>query len=142
MASIVDRQRLYGHAAETNYLNHSRGWASWLFTLDHKRIGVMYLIGVTAAFLLGGFFALVLRAELFTPNKMFLTEAYYNQVFTLHGAIMVFAFIIPAIPGSLGNFVVPIMLGAKDVAFPRMNLCSFYLWLIGTFFLLDRKSVV
>ena len=87
------------------------------------------------AFALGGLFALMVRAELFTANKMFLTEAWYNRMFTLHGAIMVFAFIIPSIPGSLGNFVLPIMLGAKDVAFPRLNLTSFYLWVIGTFFL-------
>ena len=87
------------------------------------------------AFALGGLFALMVRAELFTANQMFLTEAWYNRMFTLHGAIMVFAFIIPSIPGSLGNFVLPIMLGAKDVAFPRLNLTSFYLWVIGTFFL-------
>ena len=87
------------------------------------------------AFALGGLFALMVRAELFTANKMFLSEAWYNRMFTLHGAIMVFAFIIPSIPGSLGNFVLPIMLGAKDVAFPRLNLTSFYLWVIGTFFL-------
>ena len=132
----VDRERLYGHAPTNNYLTHSRGIASWMFTLDHKRIGVMYLVGVSIAFALGGFFALLIRAELFTPTKMFLSEQQYNHVFTLHGAIMVFAFIIPSIPGSLGNFILPIMLGAKDVAFPRLNLASFYLWVIGTFFLL------
>lgn len=135
-SATVDNRRLYGHAPEVNFFTHSKGIASWLFTLDHKRIGVMYLVGVTITFLLGGVFALLLRAELFTPTKMFMSEAQYNQAFTLHGAIMVFAFIIPAIPGSLGNFVLPIMLGAKDVAFPRLNLASFYLWCIGTFFLL------
>ena len=96
----------------------------------------MYLIGVTAALFLAGAFALVLRSELFTGTENFLTEAQYNHMFTLHGAIMVFAFIIPSIPAALGNFVLPMMLGAKDVAFPRLNLCSFYLWLIGTGFLL------
>jgi cytochrome c oxidase subunit 1 len=96
----------------------------------------MYLIGVTSALLLAGVFALVLRSELFIPGKMFLTEPQYNQMFTLHGAIMVFAFIIPSIPAALGNFVLPMMLGAKDVAFPRLNLLSFYLWLFGTGFLL------
>ena len=135
MSAVIDRSRLYGHAPDNNYLRESRGLASWLFTLDHKRIGVMYLAGVVMAFALGGLFALMVRAELFTANKMFLTEAWYNRMFTLHGAIMVFAFIIPSIPGSLGNFVLPIMLGAKDVAFPRLNLTSFYLWVIGTFFL-------
>ena len=135
MSAVIDRSRLYGHAPYNNYLRESRGLASWLFTLDHKRIGVMYLAGVVMAFALGGLFALMVRAELFTANKMFLSEAWYNRMFTLHGAIMVFAFIIPSIPGSLGNFVLPIMLGAKDVAFPRLNLTSFYLWVIGTFFL-------
>ena len=135
MSAVIDRPRLYGHAPDNNYLRESRGLASWLFTLDHKRIGVMYLAGVVMAFALGGLFALMVRAELFTANKMFLSEAWYNRMFTLHGAIMVFAFIIPSIPGSLGNFVLPIMLGAKDVAFPRLNLTSFYLWVIGTFFL-------
>ncbi|MEC8161400.1 MAG: cbb3-type cytochrome c oxidase subunit I [Planctomycetota bacterium] len=135
MSAVIDRSRLYGHAPDNNYLRESRGLASWLFTLDHKRIGVMYLAGVVMAFALGGLFALMVRAELFTANQMFLTEASYNRMFTLHGAIMVFAFIIPSIPGSLGNFVLPIMLGAKDVAFPRLNLTSFYLWVIGTFFL-------
>ena len=135
MSAVIDRSRLYGHAPDNNYLRESKGLASWMFTLDHKRIGVMYLAGVVMAFALGGLFALLVRAELFTANKMFLTEAMYNRMFTLHGAIMVFAFIIPSIPGSLGNFVLPIMLGAKDVAFPRLNLTSFYLWVIGTFFL-------
>ena len=135
MSAVIDRSRLYGHAPDNNYLRESRGLASWLFTLDHKRIGVMYLAGVVMAFALGGLFALMVRAELFTANQMFLTEASYNRMFTLHGAIMVFAFIIPSIPGSIGNFVLPIMLGAKDVAFPRLNLTSFYLWVIGTFFL-------
>ena len=135
MSAVIDRSRLYGHAPDNNYLRESRGLASWLFTLDHKRIGVMYLAGVVMAFALGGLFALMVRAELFTADKWFLTEARYNRMFTLHGAIMVFAFIIPSIPGSLGNFVLPIMLGAKDVAFPRLNLTSFYLWVIGTFFL-------
>ena len=134
MANAAQIKQLFGHAEKQNYLTASRGWVSWLFTLDHKRIGVMYLIGVMTAFALGGFFALVLRAELFTPNKMFLSPEQYNQAFTLHGAIMVFIFIIPSIPAALGNFVLPIMLGAKDVAFPRLNLASFHLWMTGTVF--------
>ncbi|MBV8845795.1 MAG: cbb3-type cytochrome c oxidase subunit I, partial [Bryobacterales bacterium] len=119
-----------------NYLNETRGFKSWAFTLDHKRIGIMYLIGVLFSFLLGGIFALLVRLTLLSPtHKIFgqvlLTAEQYNRVFTLHGAIMVFLFIIPAIPASLGNFVLPLMLGAKDVAFPRLNLFSFYLWLTG-----------
>ncbi len=138
MSTTPQAAKLFGNAIgeKGNYLNASRGIKSWLLTLDHKRIGIMYLIGVTVALLLAGVFALVLRSELFTGTKMFLTEAQYNQMFTLHGAIMVFAFIIPSVPAALGNFVLPMMLGAKDVAFPRLNLCSFYLWLFGTGFLL------
>ncbi len=135
MSASPQAQKLFGHA-DKHYLNASSGWKSWAFTLDHKRIGIMYLIGVTLALFLAGAFALVLRSELFTGTENFLTEAQYNHMFTLHGAIMVFAFIIPSIPAALGNFVLPMMLGAKDVAFPRLNLCSFYLWLIGTGFLL------
>jgi cytochrome c oxidase subunit 1 len=96
----------------------------------------MYLAGIMGSFLLGGIFALLIRAELFTPGKMFLSEDRYNELFTLHGAIMTFLFIIPSIPAALGNFFVPLMLGAKDVAFPRMNLASFYLWLGGAVFFL------
>lgn len=119
-----------------NFLINSKGFLSWALTLDHKRIGLMYLIGVMSAFFLAGVLALVLRAELMTPDKLFLTTQQYNQVFTLHGAIMVFLFIIPSVPAALGNFLVPIMLGAKDVAFPRLNLGSFYLWVSGTIFFL------
>jgi cytochrome c oxidase subunit 1 len=128
-----------GHAPAgrgDNYLTHDQGLWSWVVTLDHKRIGIMYLAGIMGSFLLGGIFALLIRAELFTPGKMFLSEDRYNELFTLHGAIMTFLFIIPSIPAALGNFFVPLMLGAKDVAFPRMNLASFYLWLGGAVFFL------
>ncbi|NNJ24819.1 cytochrome c oxidase subunit I [Alienimonas chondri] len=122
--------------AEDNYLNHTKGLMSWLVTLDHKRIGMMYLVGVMSAFLLGGIFALLVRAELWTPGETIVTAETYNRFFTLHGAIMVFLFIIPSVPAALGNFVLPVMLGAKDVAFPRMNLASFYLWCGGAIFFL------
>ena len=131
MASAEIRQKIFD-TPSVNYLNHQKGWKSWAFTLDHKRIGIMYLIGVTAALLLAGVFALVLRSHLFSYEGAFLSDDMYNQMFTLHGAIMVFSFIIPSVPAALGNMVLPIMLGAKDVAFPRMNLASFYLWIIGT----------
>jgi cytochrome c oxidase subunit 1 len=117
-----------------NYLGHTSGALSWIFTLDHKRIGVMYLAGILTSFFIGGVLALMIRAHLLTPTGTFLTNDQYNQVFTLHGAIMVFLFIIPSIPAALGNFLVPVMLGAKDVAFPRLNLCSFYLWCVGAVF--------
>lgn len=120
-----------------NYLTHGRGILSWMFTLDHKRIGILYMVGVVAMFLLGGVFAVALRTMLWSPhandNSKAAADAYnlYNQFFTLHGAVMVFLFIIPAIPAILGNFVLPLMLGAKDVAFPRLNLLSFYCWVAG-----------
>jgi cytochrome c oxidase subunit 1 len=117
-----------------NYLNAESGILSWLTTVDHKRIGLMYLGSVLTAFLVAGLFALVVRLELLNPQKDFLTAPQYNQAFTLHGAIMVFLFIIPAIPGALGNFVLPIMIGAKDVAFPKLNLLSLYLYWTGAIF--------
>jgi cytochrome c oxidase subunit 1 len=119
-----------------NYLNHTKGIWSWLFTLDHKRIGIMYLICILTAFLLGGIFAMLIRFQLLTPGGTILTQDQYNQVFTAHGAIMVFLVIIPAVPAALGNFVLPIMLGAKDVAFPKLNLFSWWLWVFGLVFFL------
>lgn len=128
---VADRSR-----PAKNYLNETKGLWSWLTTLDHKRIGIMYLVGVLTSFLMGGIFALLVRLTLLTPKhmlfgKVLMTAETYNRVFTLHGVIMVFLFIIPAIPASLGNFVLPLMLGAKDVAFPRLNLASFYIWVCG-----------
>jgi len=120
------------HAPGENYLNTPKGIRSWLTTVDHKRIGIMYLWSVLAAFFLGGVLALLIRIELLTPKQTIMSAEAYNQVFTLHGAIMVFLFIIPSTPAALGNFVLPLMLGAKDVAFPRLNLCSLYIYWVGT----------
>src|SRR3954453_1696026 len=117
-----------------NYITSPKGIMSWLTTVDHKRIGIMYLWAVLGAFLLGGLFALALRIELLTPKQTIMTAETYNKVFTLHGVIMVFLFIIPSIPAALGNFVLPLMLGAKDVAFPRLNLASYYIYVIGALF--------
>jgi cytochrome c oxidase subunit 1 len=117
-----------------NYLKNSKGVLSWLCTLDHKRIGIMYLIGILTSFFIGGMLAMGIRAHLLKPAGWLFDNDTYNQVFTLHGAIMVFLFIIPSIPAALGNFLVPVMLGAKDVAFPRLNLSSFYLWVVGAVF--------
>ncbi|MCB1188624.1 cbb3-type cytochrome c oxidase subunit I [bacterium] len=116
---------------EVNYLNATKGFASWFFTLDHKRIGIMYMCSILTAFFLGGVFAMLIRTELFTPGQLMFTSDQYNRVFTLHGAIMVFLVLIPGIPAALGNFVLPLMLGAKDVAFPRLNLLSYHLYVIG-----------
>ncbi len=117
-----------------SYLAHAKGFRSWIFTLDHKRIGVMYLWSILGFFLVGGIFALLIRTELLTPSETIMKADTYNQVFTLHGAIMIFLFIIPGIPAALGNFVLPIMLGAKDVAFPRLNLFSYHLYVFGGIF--------
>jgi cytochrome c oxidase subunit 1 len=125
-----------GDPPEPSYLTVKRGFRNWIVTLDHKRIGVMYLIGITTSFLLGGVFALLVRTELFLPGSQLVNEAQYNQLFTLHGAVMVFLVIIPGLPAALGNFSLPIVLGAPDVAFPRLNLFSFYLWCAGASLLL------
>ena len=113
------------------YEEGGKGIMSWVYTLDHKRIGLMYLVSVLVMFAVGGIMALLVRLELFTPGKTIMTAHQYNQAFTLHGAIMVFLFIIPAIPASLGNFVLPLLLGTKDVAFPRLNIFSYYIYVIG-----------
>lgn len=114
-----------------NYLNEKSGLKSWLTTLDHKRIGIMYMISVMVFFLLGGIFAMLIRAELFTVGPTIMNAGQYNQVMTLHGAIMVFMVIIPGIPAFLGNFFLPMQIGAKDVAFPKVNLISWYCLMIG-----------
>lgn len=120
----------------SNYLNVSKGIKSWLFTIDHKRIGLMYLASVVLFFFVGGLLALTLRLELWEPARTFMDADTYNRIFTLHGAVMVFLFIIPSIPAALGNIFLPIMLGAKDVAFPRLNLLSFWIYGIGSLFTL------
>ncbi len=116
---------------EKHYLNEKTGWKSWLFTLDHKRIGILYLYGIMAAFLIGGVFAMLVRLELLHPGRDLMDAKTYNQFFTLHGAVMIFLFIIPSIPAALGNFILPQMLGAKDVAFPKLNLASWYIYVVG-----------
>ncbi len=126
---------------EDNYLTHDKGVLSWIFTLDHKRIGLMYLVSVLFAFALGGFFALLVRAELFTHGPTLITHDQYNQAFTLHGAVMVFLVIIPGIPAALGNIILPLQLGAKDVAFPRLNLMSYHLWVIGALFFISSLVI-
>jgi cytochrome c oxidase subunit 1 len=131
MATLTSPVVHAGGSPEPNYLSEQKGLMSWLTTVDHKRIGVMYLWSVLFAFFLGGLFALAVRMELLTPAQDFMTAEAYNKVFTLHGAIMVFLFIIPAVPAALGNFVLPLMLGAKDVAFPRLNLASYYIYVAG-----------
>ena len=119
-----------------NYLNVEHGLWSWLTTTDHKRIGIMFLVAVIVFLFLGGLFALLLRTELLGPGRDLFDATTYNRHFTAHGVIMVWLFMIPSIPTVFGNFVLPIMLGAKDVAFPRLNLASFYIYVVGALFTL------
>lgn len=122
---------------EKHFINAEKGIMSWLLTLDHKRIAILYMIVVMTAFAAGGVFALLVRLELATAGPLFLSHdavasaKLYNKFFTLHGAIMVFLFIIPSVPAILGNFLLPLMIGAKDVAFPRLNLASWYVYMLG-----------
>jgi len=117
--------------ARRNYLNQTYGLKSWLLTRDHKRIGILYLLTVTVFFALGGLFAVLIRLELATPQGDLFQPDIYNRLFTLHGVMMIFFFLIPAVPGVLGNFLIPIMIGAKDLAFPRLNLLSWYIYAFG-----------
>src|SRR4030095_11190400 len=119
-----------------HYLNDGYGIASWLFTRDHKRIALLYLAAVTFFFFVGGAFAVLIRLELATPAGDLVSDDTYNKLFTMHGVMMVFFFLIPAIPNVLGNFLVPIMIGAKDLAFPQLNLASWYIYMIGGLFTL------
>jgi cytochrome c oxidase subunit I len=119
-----------------HYLNVSYGWKSWLFTRDHKRIALLFLMTITFFFFLGGAFATMVRLELMTPQGDLFQAQTYNKLFSMHGIVMIFLFLIPSIPSVLGNFLVPIMIGARDLAFPRLNLLSWYLLVIGGVFTL------
>jgi cytochrome c oxidase subunit 1 len=150
---VIDKDHVadagHGAAEEPDYLRARKGLMSWLVTVDHKRIGIMYLVAVMSFFLVGGLLALGVRSELLMPKLadgmgtyaaggeegFLVSRQVYNRLFTLHGAVMVFLVIIPSIPAALGNFVLPLMLGAKDVAFPKMNLASLYIYVVGSLFL-------
>ena len=120
-----------GDERREHYLNISHRVKSWLLTLDHKRIGILYLISITAFFMIGGAFATMVRLELATPRGDLMTAETYNKVFSMHGIFMVFLFLIPSIPATLGNFLIPLMIGARDLAFPRLNLMSWYVFMAG-----------
>jgi cytochrome c oxidase subunit 1 len=113
------------------FVTVDRSVGSWIVTTDHKRIGVLYLATVSVMLALGGLFALLLRIEHLTPGPTIMTAMTYDRLFTLHGVTMVWLFMIPSIPAAFGNFLLPIMIGAKDVAFPRLNLLSYYIYLLG-----------
>lgn len=116
---------------EKNYLNNGHSIASWLLTTDHKRIAILYLISVSIFFAVGAVAAGLIRFELTSPRGVMFENDTYNKIFTIHGVVMIFFFLIPAIPATLGNFLVPLMVGAKDLAFPRLNLLSWYVYMIG-----------
>src|SRR5215813_13988718 len=115
----------------TNYINAEYGLKSWLLTKDHKRIALLYLGSISFFFFIGSLYAMAIRLELLTPQGDLTQSSTYNKIFTQHGIIMVFFFLIPSIPATLGNFLVPMMLGAKDLAFPRINLLSWYIYMAG-----------
>ena len=119
-----------------NYITNGHTVKSWLLTVDHKRIGIMYLIAMNGFFLIGGVAAGLFRLELATAAPDVVSNGIYNRLFTMHGIVMIFFFLIPAVPGVLGNFLVPLMIGAKDVAFPRLNLASWYIYMAGGMFTL------
>jgi cytochrome c oxidase subunit 1 len=114
-----------------NYLTYPKGLWSWVTTVDHKRIALMYLFVITIFFFVAGVFALIMRTELMHAGKDIIDAQTYNVLFTLHGAIMIFLFVVPGIPATMGNFLIPLMIGAKDVAFPRLNLLSYYVYVVG-----------
>jgi len=132
-AALTRTESTHDTVSGVNYLKSSRGIGSWLFSLDHKRIALMYLVGVLAATLVGLALACLIRLEMWTggPTIPAIDSDAYTNLFTFHGAVMVFLVVIPGIPGVLGNFILPLMLGQKNVAFPRLNLFSFWSWLAG-----------
>jgi cytochrome c oxidase subunit 1 len=117
-----------------NYLTVAYGVKSWLLTVDHKRIALLYMFSISIMFAIGGIFATLIRLELITPPGDMVQSETYNKLFTMHGVVMVFFFLIPSIPATLGNFLIPIMIGAKDLAFPRLNLLSWYIYMAGAAF--------
>ncbi len=124
--------------AETIYVPYleKKGLLSWLLSTDHKRIGIMYLVSISTFFLIAGLAALLMRLELISPGKTIVDAHTYNVLFTFHGTVMVFFFIVPGLAASFGNFLIPLMIGAPDVAFPKLNLGSYWLYLLGTTILL------
>lgn len=117
-----------------HYLNVDYSVKSWLLTTDHKRIALLYLVSISIFFALGGIYAMLIRLELMTPRADVMTGDMYNRVFTMHGFIMIFFFLVPSIPATMGNFLIPLMIGAKDLAFPRLNLASWYVYTVGGVF--------
>ncbi len=121
---------------QKHYLNDNYGIRSWLLTKDHKRIAILYLVSISFFFLIGGLYASLIRLQLLTPSGALFQADTYNKLFTMHGVNMIFFFLIPSVPATLGNFLVPLMVGAKDLAFPKINLMSWYIYVAGGIFAL------
>ena len=135
--AVMDMQPgAQSESSRVHYLNANYGIKSWLLTTDHKRIALLYLGSITLMFFVGGAFAVLMRLHLIQPQGALVEPDTYNKLFTLHGIIMVFFFLVPSIPATLGNFLVPMMIGARDLAFPRLNLLSWYIYVVGAIFTL------
>jgi cytochrome c oxidase subunit I len=126
-APDAERARALPKTGERSYLDEGHTIMSWLTTTDHKRIAILYTLSITFFFFLGGVAIGLVRLELISPNGLLFTSDQYNRLFTLHGIIMVWFFLVPSIPATMANFLLPLMIGASDVAFPRLNLLSWYL---------------
>ncbi|MBI2682283.1 MAG: cytochrome c oxidase subunit I [Acidobacteriales bacterium] len=135
-AAAASGHLVAGHEVmpEENYLSVDHSLKSWLLTVDHKRICILYLLTITFMFFIGGAFATMVRLELLTPAGDLMQSDTYNKAFTMHAVFMIFFFLVPSIPATLGNFLLPLAIGAKDVAFPRLNLLSWYIFVIGASF--------
>jgi len=131
---VLEYSRFPPVSAADNYLTHERSISSWLATRDHKRIAILYALTITIFFVIGSISIAIVRLDLLTPAPDLVSDDTYNKLFTLHGIVMVWFFLIPSIPATFGNFFLPMMIGAKDVAFPKINLTSWYLFVIGSVF--------
>jgi cytochrome c oxidase subunit 1 len=133
--AVIDRPEVPSES-RINYLNANYGIKSWLLTTDHKRIALLYLASITLMFFVGGTAAVLMRIHLIEPQGALVEPETYNKLFSIHGIVMVFFFLVPSIPATLGNFLVPMMVGARDLAFPKLNLLSWYLYITGALLML------
>ena len=129
------------HSFDKSYLEDGKGFKSWFFTHDHKRLGVMYLWAIGIFFVLAAIASFLIRFEHLTPGQTIVDAQTYNVLFTLHGAVMVFLFIVPGVAASFGNFLIPLMIGARDVIFPKLNLYSFWIYCAGAIIFLIALEI-
>lgn len=139
MEATIDEkkvQKSFYDETHTVFGKHENKLFQWIFSIDHKRIAILYLIVMFSFFTVAMFTAFSMRLELFSPGQQIMDPDTYNQAFTLHGTIMIFLFVVPGIPATFGNFLIPLLIGAKDLSFPRLNLFSWWLFLFGSFLVL------